>query len=77
MTFSILVTGGAGYIGSHMVKLLNREGHQITVFDNFSTGHRDAASAADSVEGDLRHRCDAARAFEGRPIDVVMHFAAR
>jgi UDP-glucose-4-epimerase GalE len=73
---SVLVTGGAGYIGSHMVKLLIRAGHQITVFDNLSTGHRDAVSGADFVEGDLRHRSDAARAFEGRRIDVVMHFAA-
>jgi UDP-glucose 4-epimerase len=76
MTFSILVTGGAGYIGSHMVKLLVREGHQVTVFDNLSTGHRDAVTGVDFVEGDLRHRSDAARAFEGRRIDFVMHFAA-
>lgn len=76
MTCSILVTGGAGYIGSHMVKLLVHRGHQVTVFDNLSTGHRDAVSAADFVEGDLRRRGHAARAFEGRQIDVVMHFAA-
>jgi UDP-glucose 4-epimerase len=76
MTFSVLVTGGAGYIGSHMVKLLSRSGHQVTVFDNLSTGHRDEVSGAHFVEGDLRLRSDPARAFEGRRIDVVMHFAA-
>jgi len=76
MTCSVLVTGGAGYIGSHMVKHLARAGHQVTVFDNLSTGHRDAAGSADFVTGDLRHRSDAARAFAGRRIDVVMHFAA-
>ena len=72
----ILVTGGAGYIGSHMVKLLARAGHHVTVFDNLSTGHRNAINGALLVEGDLRYGDDVARAFEGRRIDVVMHFAA-
>lgn len=76
MTHSVLVTGGAGYIGSHMVKLLRSQGHQVTVFDNFSTGHRDVLQGADLVEGDLKNAADAARAFAGRPIDAVMHFAA-
>ncbi len=76
MPVSVLVSGGAGYIGSHMVKLLIREGHQVTVFDNLSTGHRDTVKETDFVDGDLRLRSDAARAFEGRRIDVVMHFAA-
>ena len=76
MPVNILVTGGAGYIGSHMVKLLLRHGHYVTVFDNLSTGHRAAVQQADFVEGDLRQEADSARAFEGRQIDVVMHFAA-
>ena len=76
MAVRILVTGGAGYIGSHMVKLLLRQGHHVTVFDNLSTGHRDAVKGVDFVEGDLRREADAARAFEGRRIEVVMHFAA-
>ena len=73
---SVLVTGGAGYIGSHMVKLLRTQGHQATVFNNFSTGHRDAVKGADLVEGDLKSAGDATRAFAGRNFDAVMHFAA-
>ena len=76
MTSSILVTGGAGYIGSHMVKLLLRQGHKVTVLDNLSTGHRDAVQGADFLEEDLKREADAARAFSGRQFDVVMHFAA-
>ncbi|MCX7140560.1 MAG: UDP-glucose 4-epimerase GalE [Proteobacteria bacterium] len=76
MTSSVLVTGGAGYIGSHMVKLLLRQGHRVTVFDNLSTGQRDAVQGADFVKGDLRQATDAARAFSGCQFDVVMHFAA-
>lgn len=72
----IFVTGGAGYIGSHMVKRLVREGHSVTVFDNLSTGHRDAIAKSDFVEGDLRNASDIARAFAGRKIDAVLHFAA-
>lgn len=64
-TCSILVTGGAGYIGSHMVKLLLRQGHHVTVFDNLSTGHRDALGGADFIEDDLQRSSDAAPAFEG------------
>jgi UDP-glucose 4-epimerase len=77
MTYSVLVSGGAGYIGSHMVKLLRREGHRVTVLDNLSTGHRDVIAGVDFVEGDLRSPPDVTRAFEGRRIDVVVHFAAR
>ena len=70
------MTGGAGYIGSHMVKRLIREGHRVTVFDNLSTGHRDAVSGADFIEGDLQNRLDVARALEWRHTDIVIHFAA-
>ena len=82
MTHSVLVTGGAGYIGSHMVKALVQAGHRVTVFDNLSTGHRDAVAAAagvaavELIEGDLRRAADTTAAFAGRAIDVVMHFAA-
>jgi UDP-glucose 4-epimerase len=76
MSMTVLVTGGAGYIGSHMVKLLACEGHQVTVFDNLCNGHRDAVGGADFVEGDLRDRSAIARVFDGRRFDAVLHFAA-
>ena len=41
-SLSVLVVGGAGFIGSHMVKMLGKEGLEVTTFDNLSTGHRDA-----------------------------------
>jgi UDP-glucose 4-epimerase len=76
MSMRILVTGGAGYIGSHMVAYLLREGHRVTVFDNLSTGHRDAVGEAEFVEGDLRNRSDVARVVGGGRFDAVLHFAA-
>lgn len=76
MTVSVLVTGGAGYIGSHMVKLLVREGCEVVVFDNLSTGHRDAIRSALLIEGDLRNPWDINKALSTRRYDLVMHFAA-
>jgi UDP-glucose 4-epimerase len=73
---SILVAGGAGYIGSHMVKRLARAGFQVTTFDNLSVGHRDAVLAGDFVHGDLLDRDSLARAFRRQRFDLVMHFAA-
>jgi UDP-glucose 4-epimerase len=73
----ILVLGGAGYIGSHMLKLLRESGEAHLVFDNFEQGHREALQGSPSVEGDLRNREDLRRVFAEHPdIDVVMHFAA-
>ncbi len=73
----ILVCGGAGYIGSHMVRMLRSEGHDVTVFDNFSQGHRAALPAGVAViEGDLNDPAGLARAFGGEPFDAVYHFAA-
>ncbi len=76
MQFSILVTGGAGYIGSHMVKRLLRDGHDVTVFDNLSTGHADAVPGAALIKGDLRVASIIGAALTSRPFDFVMHFAA-
>jgi UDP-glucose-4-epimerase GalE len=73
---SVLVVGGAGYIGSHMVRALLDAGHAVTVFDNLGHGHRDAVLADDFVEGTLLDRNDIARALGRRAFDVVMHFAA-
>lgn len=71
----ILVVGGAGYIGSHMVKMLGRYGCQVTTLDNLSAGHRDAVVCGDFVQGDIADRplLDnlLARGFDG-----VMHFAS-
>lgn len=72
----ILVVGGAGYIGAHLVKRLADEGYRVTVFDNLSTGHRAAVRWGDLVEGDLLERASVRRAFAGRRVDAVMHFAA-
>jgi UDP-glucose-4-epimerase GalE len=72
----ILVTGGAGYIGSHMVLRLLQHGHETLVFDNLSTGHQDAVRGP-FLRGDLCQREQVFRAVaEFRP-DAVMHFAAR
>ncbi len=76
MNLSILVVGGAGYIGSHMCKMLLEHGHKVTIFDNFSRGHRDATLTAEVVEGDIRSETDLARCFSEHKFDVVMHFAA-
>ncbi|SFR00208.1 UDP-glucose 4-epimerase GalE [Poseidonocella sedimentorum] len=73
---NILVTGGAGYIGSHACKALAAAGYTPVTFDNFSTGWRDAVKFGPAVEGDLRDRAALDAAFaEYRPA-AVMHFAA-
>lgn len=72
----VLVVGGAGYIGSHMVKMLAAEGYAVTTLDNLSTGYRDAVRAGDFIQADLAD-CDAlATLFARQPFDAVMHFAS-
>jgi UDP-glucose 4-epimerase len=73
---TILVTGGAGYIGSHVVKELLSQGHQPIVFDNLHTGHRKAAKIAVFIEGDLSDARKLKETFQSYPIHAVMHFAA-
>jgi UDP-glucose 4-epimerase len=71
----VLVTGGAGYIGSVVAAALLRDGHQVTVLDDLSTGHADAVpKAAEFIQGTVR---DEAPGALGGGIDAVMHFAAR
>jgi len=72
----ILVVGGAGYIGSHMVKLLGREGFEVTVLDNLSTGYRDAVTCGELVVGDIADRHMLDKLFARNQFDGVMHFAA-
>ncbi len=79
MHHNILVIGGAGYIGSHMVKSLLDAGHQVVVADNFSTGFREALVAAGSpevVELDISDEAALASLFEQRRFDAVLHFAS-
>jgi UDP-glucose-4-epimerase GalE len=72
---AILVTGGAGYIGSHCCKALAAAGFEPVVFDNFSTGHRGFVAGA-LVTGDIADKAALAGAFAAHDIVAVMHFAA-
>jgi len=76
MSQSVLVTGGAGYIGSHACKVLARAGYRPVVFDNLSRGHRAAVRWGPLVEGGLAERGKLAAALERHRVSVVMHFAA-
>jgi UDP-glucose 4-epimerase len=73
----ILVTGGAGYIGRHTVKALQKDGFEPLIFDNFSTGHRDFVSETPCVEGDLANPADLDRVFGKYTIEGVLHFAGK
>jgi UDP-glucose-4-epimerase GalE len=72
----ILVTGGAGYIGSHTVKLLLARGHDVTVFDCLVYGHRQAVPPGCLVVGDLKDVELLDRVLAEKRIDAVVHFAA-
>lgn len=74
---SVLVIGGAGYIGSHAVKALRQRGLDVVVYDNFSQGHREATRAASAtVEGDLHDVALLRQTMQTHQVDAVMHFAA-
>ena len=73
----ILVTGGAGYIGSHTVKALRKSGFEPLIFDNFSTGHRGFVGNTKLVEGDLGDPENLKRAFQDFRIEGVLHFAGK
>jgi UDP-arabinose 4-epimerase len=76
MTETVLVTGGAGYIGSHACKALAREGYRPVVFDDLSRGHRDAVRWGPLVEGSLADRARLADALRQFRVAAVIHFAA-
>ena len=71
-----LVTGGAGYVGSHAVRELERQGCQVLVYDNFSRGNRWAVRDGLSIEGDLADERKLDELFSAHAIDAVLHFAA-
>jgi UDP-glucose 4-epimerase len=73
---NVLVCGGAGYIGSHMVALLLERGHAVTVLDNLSTGHRDALLGGRFELADLGEASALDRVLGAQSFDAVMHFAA-
>ena len=72
----VLVAGGAGYIGSHTVKELLREGYEVIIFDNFSTGKKDLIAGGDVVVGDLMDKQSLRDVFDKQTIDAVFHFAS-
>jgi UDP-glucose 4-epimerase len=72
----ILVTGGAGYIGSHVVKELRRQGYRLLVYDNLSTGHRWAIKGDKLIEGDLGDKRRVEEILHKEKPLAVMHFAA-
>lgn len=74
---SILVTGGAGYIGAPVAHTLMNRGHDVVVFDNLSQGHRSFVENATFIRGDLRNRNDIQNVFESYPISVVIHLGAK
>jgi UDP-glucose 4-epimerase len=72
----VLVTGGAGYIGSHVVKALGEKGHEVLVYDNLSTGHAWAVLFGKLVEGDLSDKGLLDAVIKDFRPEAVMHFAA-
>ncbi len=72
----LLVTGGAGYVGSHTVRLLAEHGHEVTVVDNLSTGHREAVGRVPLVVADLAETGLIRDLLRDRRIEAVLHFAA-
>jgi UDP-glucose-4-epimerase GalE len=72
----VLVTGGAGYIGSHAAKALSRAGYDVVVYDNLLAGHRAAARYGEFVQGDVTDVAAVRQALRHYGISAVMHFAA-
>ncbi|MFH0749519.1 MAG: UDP-glucose 4-epimerase GalE [Candidatus Gottesmanbacteria bacterium] len=71
-----LITGGAGYIGSVANASLRAQGHETVVFDNMTTGHKEAVGDTKLIVGDLRNKGDIEHVFSEMTFDAVIHFAA-
>ena len=72
---NVLVTGGAGYVGSHAAKRLARDGHDVWIFDNLSQGHRNAVKADRLICGELTDQSLLREILQAKRIEAVMHFA--
>jgi len=70
----VLVTGGAGYVGSHSARELKRRGHEVVCYDNLTTGHRSLSKGCDLIVGDIADADRLSSVLRGK--DAVMHFAA-
>ena len=73
---NVLVTGGAGYIGSHAVKLLGEQGHNLVILDNLGKGFREAVLFGEFIEGDTGDQALVTEILRAHQIEAVMHFAA-
>ena len=73
---TVLVVGGAGYIGSHAAKMLRRAGYDVVVYDDLSAGHREAALGAPLVEGGIHDVARLRETLRAHDVAAVMHFAA-
>jgi len=72
----VLVTGGAGYIGSHTVKNLLAKGHDVVVFDNFSSGRKELLTGGQVVKADLKDPAALDSVFQNHKLEAVLHFAS-
>lgn len=74
---SVLVTGGAGYIGSHTVLELTKQNRSVVVLDNLSTGHREAVSGGSFYEGDIGDAALVKAIIKHHDVGAVIHFTAK
>lgn len=72
----VLLTGGAGYVGSHAARFLVKSGHEVFIYDNLANGYRSAVAAGRLIEGDLLDQDRLAATFRDHEFNAVMHFAA-
>lgn len=74
--YNVLVAGGAGYIGSHVCKMLTRKGYNVIIYDNLSHGYEFLAKYGKFILGDIGDKRQLDLVFKNYKIDVVMHFCA-